>query len=110
MERVVARTSTPSRSRFVDAMGRYTSSVVTEAKDRSDARVHSIHDYFCLRRETVGAEPSFCIIEFALDLPSFVFEHAVIKNLRALTVDMLIIANVSDCTGCPFMQSLNTSS
>ncbi|TCD70718.1 terpene cyclase [Steccherinum ochraceum] len=92
-QRATACIGVDTQQRFIDAFDRYTASVVTEARDRNNARIRSIHDYLELRRGTVGAEPSFSVIEFGLDLPPCVFEHPVMKNLLAWAVDMLIVTN-----------------
>lgn len=95
-ERITARVRARRRQRFIDAIDRYTASAVEEAWDRTNAHVRSIHDYLALRRGSVGAEPSFSVNEFGLDIPDIVFEHPVMKKLLAVAVDMLIITNV--CT------------
>jgi hypothetical protein len=65
-----------------------------QAEDRGTARIRDVKSYFEIRRRTIGALPSFTILEMGMDLPDDVVEHPVIKALKALAVDMAIIANV----------------
>lgn len=52
-----------------------------------------MHDYFEVRRETIGAKPSFAINQINLDIPDHVLENAIITRLTNLCIDMMIIGN-----------------
>lgn len=67
--------------------------VVQQAEDRDDKHVRSIQGYFDVRRNTIGARPSFAILEIDMDLPDEVFYDPTIVKLTALCIDMLILGN-----------------
>ncbi len=67
--------------------------MVQQAEDRAQERVRSTEDYFQLRRETVGAKPSFAVGELYMNIPQEVIDHPVISKLSELCIDMLIIGN-----------------
>lgn len=48
-----------------------------------------------MRRRTIGARPSFVMLEMAMDVPDYVMGDPVIRELEALATDLTIIANVS---------------
>ncbi|KAF9038910.1 terpenoid synthase [Hymenopellis radicata] len=88
------RTATPiAQKRFIDMFQLYTDSVVQQAVDRNAHHIRDIDSYFDVRRDTIGAKPSFAINEVHLNLPDKVMEHPVIKELTALCIDMLCIGN-----------------
>ena len=94
-ERAVERTNEQTQKRFIDVFTQYTAAVVQEASDRADHRVRSIHDYLVLRRGTAAIAAAVAPLEFAFDIPAFVFEDATMKNLYAWIEDILIVINVS---------------
>jgi len=88
------RTATePSRRRFVRAFGRYTDSVVQQSSDRNRGYTRDIESYLLLRRETIGAFPSFAIIELHFNIPDHVMEHPTLRRLGDLCSDMISIGN-----------------
>ncbi|KAJ3514441.1 hypothetical protein NLJ89_g2384 [Agrocybe chaxingu] len=88
------RTATPSaQKRFIKAFKLYTDSVVQQSADRDKHLIRDIDSYFEVRRDTIGAKPSFAINEVHMNLPDYVMEHPVIKNLTAYCIDMLCIGN-----------------
>ena len=50
--------------------------------------------YMAVRRDTVGAKPSFALLEMDMEMPQEVFDHPTLTTLRDLTTDMLYLANV----------------
>jgi len=68
-------------------------SVVQQAVDRSNSYIRDFDSYFEVRRDTIGAKPSFAICELYLNLPEEVMNHPVIMKLTELCIDMLIIGN-----------------
>lgn len=52
-----------------------------------------MHDYFKIRRETIGVKPSFAINQIHLDLPDHVLENPIITRLTKLSIDLIIIEN-----------------
>ncbi|KAF8513346.1 terpenoid synthase [Hysterangium stoloniferum] len=82
-----------SQQRFVDAFDAYTSSVVQEAGDRDGNRLRDIESYMKLRRETIGARPSFAILEIEMDIPDYVIRHPIIEAITKSCVDIIIIGN-----------------
>ncbi|KAG6889178.1 hypothetical protein C0995_003089 [Termitomyces sp. Mi166 len=66
--------SAGARRRFVAAIEKFTASVTCQARDRALDYIRSIDEYFLVRRDTIGALPSFLVVEFRLNLPDEVFE------------------------------------
>lgn len=87
--------SAPSQQRFLTAFEEYLNAVVVQAKDRSRHRIRDIQSYLELRRNTIGAKPSFAIMEAEMNLPEEVIKHPVMVELTNLTIDLLCIGNVS---------------
>jgi hypothetical protein len=77
----------------VIAFQRYTDSVVQQSADRTQGRIRDVQTYFEVRRETIGARPSFAINAIHDNLPDNVIEHPVIESLTLYCIDMLIIGN-----------------
>ncbi|KAG6876666.1 hypothetical protein C0993_001380 [Termitomyces sp. T159_Od127] len=82
-----------ARRRFIQEMDKFTASVVQQAQDRAQNYIRNIDDYLLLRRDTIGAKPSFVLLEFKLNLPDEVFEDLVIQRLVNICVDMIILSN-----------------
>ncbi|KAK0443682.1 terpenoid synthase [Desarmillaria tabescens] len=85
--------SRTSQKRFVECFGHYTDSVVQQAKDRNQCYIRNIQDYFDVRRLTIGAYPSYAMLELGYDLPDEVFHHPTIVALRHMSCDLLIMDN-----------------
>jgi hypothetical protein len=51
-----------------------------------------------VRRDTIGAKPSFAILETGLNLPDQAVQHPAIVELSILSIDMILLGNVSDDT------------
>jgi hypothetical protein len=66
--------------------------VVEEAGDRATS-IRSIEQYFDLRRKTVGARPSFAMMEYDVDFPDGVLDHPSIEKLTLCAVDLIWIDN-----------------
>ena len=89
------RTATQTaQKRFVDTFGEYMNAVVQQAEDRSQKNIRTLDSYLEVRRDTIGAKPSFAILELEMDLPDDVFNHPILEKLRVLVIDMLCIGNV----------------
>jgi hypothetical protein len=71
----------------------YLDSVVQQAEDRTHNLIRDIKSYFDVRRDTIGAKPSFAINEIHLNIPDEVMEDPIIKTLTSTSIDMLIIGN-----------------
>ncbi|RKU48578.1 terpene cyclase, variant 3 [Coniochaeta pulveracea] len=85
--------STPAQQRFLTTFEEYLNAVVDEAKDRSHHRIRDVRSYLKLRRNTIGAKPSFAILEAGMELPEEVLNHPVLVELTNLTIDLLCIGN-----------------
>lgn len=68
-------------------------SVVQQAVDRNNNHIRDIDSYFEVRRDTIGAKPSFAICELYMNLPDTVMNHPVIMKLTELCIDLIIIGN-----------------
>jgi len=69
-------------------------SVVQQAEDRDNKHIRTVESYLEVRRDTIGAKPSFALLELEMDLPDDVFNHPTLEKLRMLVIDMLCIGNV----------------
>lgn len=54
-----------------------------------------MEEYFAIRRDTIGAKPSFAILELDMNIADDVMGHPIIEELTILAVDMIILGNVS---------------
>jgi Delta6-protoilludene synthase len=87
-------TATPtSQKRFISMFDLYTTSVVQQAIDREKNKIRKIEEYFEVRRNTIGAKPSFAINEIHLTIPAHVMENEIVKILHSTCIDMLCIGN-----------------
>ena len=80
--------------RFIQTFDTYCDSVVQQAAEREVNRRHTIESYLEMRRENIGAKPSFALLELDMELPDEIMEHPAIVNLSTWAIDMLIIGNV----------------
>ncbi|KAI0295705.1 terpenoid synthase [Russula brevipes] len=88
------KTASPgSQKRFIEHFGTYTQSVVQQAADRTHKHVRSIQEYLEVRRDTIGAKPSFAILETGMDLPDEAVRHPIIEELAILSIDMILLGN-----------------
>ena len=100
------------QKRFIDEFDEFVRAVVKQAQDR-DHLVFREHlpfsasviflptavqgdakSYMAVRRDTVGAKPSFALLEMDMELPQEVFDHPTLATLRDIATDMLYLANV----------------
>jgi hypothetical protein len=68
---------------------------VGQAADRTHEYIRTIDEYLEMRRDTIGAKPSFAILETGLDLPDEAVRHPIINELSTLAIDMILLGNVS---------------
>lgn len=94
-ELAIKTLSPTAQRRFIDTFDLYTASVVQQAEDRTHAYIRSIDSYLMVRRDTIGAKPSFALLEADMNLPDEVINHPVIVDLSISCIDMLILGNVS---------------
>ena len=66
-----------------------------QAADRTHEYIRTIDEYLEMRRDTIGAKPSFAILETGLDLPDEAVRHPIINELSILAIDMILLGNVS---------------
>lgn len=66
-----------------------------QAEDRSESHIRDIASYIEVRRNTIGAKPSFALLELDMDIPDEVFQNGAIQELTMATIDMLCLGNVS---------------
>ncbi|KAJ7474145.1 isoprenoid synthase domain-containing protein [Mycena latifolia] len=67
-----------SQRRFIDTFQSYMDAVVQEADDRNSSRIRDVKSYFEVRRDTIGAKPSFAICELHMNIPDEVITHPVL--------------------------------
>ncbi|KAF7432702.1 hypothetical protein PC9H_004644 [Pleurotus ostreatus] len=86
--------ATPTaQTRFVSSFQKYLDAVVQQAEDRVKGSVRSVEDYFRVRRDSIGVEPSFAIGELYMNIPQEVIDNPVIAKLRVIAIDLIHIAN-----------------
>ncbi|EIM79126.1 terpenoid synthase [Stereum hirsutum FP-91666 SS1] len=96
------KTATPkSQRRFVAAFDDYMNAVVQQAKDRTHSTIRDIDSYMEVRRKTIGAWPSFALLELDMDLPEDFMDHPVMHELHVLSISMICLGNVSDIAPLP---------
>lgn len=78
----------------MDTFDEYLLAIVQESRDHSAEKTHSIESYLDLRCRTIGAYPSFALLELELDLPDKVLEHPLVKILTHAATLMIAIGNV----------------
>lgn len=66
-----------------------------QAADRTHKYIRTVDEYLEARRDTIGAKPSFAILETGLNLPDEVVRHPIIDELSILSIDMILLGNVS---------------
>jgi hypothetical protein len=93
-ELAIQTATATAQRRFVDTFGQYMNAVVQQAEDRTQHHIRSLDSYLDVRRDTIGAKPSFAILELEMDIPDHVFNHPTLENLRLWVIDMLCIGNV----------------
>ena len=94
-----ARTTvTPEAEKhFIEAFTDCVRSVATEAEDRDNTILHDIDSYLTFRRRNIGIRSSFMPGELQLSLPDEVYYHPIIRELKDLIADLVLLDNVSHC-------------
>ncbi|KAN0078464.1 Isoprenoid synthase domain containing protein [Tylopilus felleus] len=92
-ELTIQNASTQSQKRFIKTFEEYLEAVVQQAIDRNKHRIRDIKSYIDVRRDTIGAKPSFALLELALDIPDEVIAHPAIQEMSFASIDMLCIGN-----------------
>ena len=85
--------SKTAQQRFIRGFKGYTDAVVQQSLDRDQSHIRDIASYFEVRRETVGAKPSFAIHQLHYDLPDEFMDHPTVAALTILCIDMIIMGN-----------------
>lgn len=89
------KTASPqAQKRLIKAGIAYAKAVVQRAADRRLKHIRSVEEYFEVRRDTIGAKPSFALIELDMNLPDETVKHPVVEELTILAIDMIILDNV----------------
>jgi Delta6-protoilludene synthase len=68
---------------------------VDQAADRTHKYIRTVDEYLEIRRDTIGAKPSFAILETGLNLPDEAVRHPIINELSIVAIDMILLGNVS---------------
>ncbi|KAJ7797223.1 terpenoid synthase [Mycena olivaceomarginata] len=92
-ERAIKTCSVSAQRRFVETFTKYTKSVVEQAEDRDHNTIRCVDEYLAIRRDTIGAKPSFAVLEFGMDLADEVLQHPAMVSLTSTTIDLLILGN-----------------
>ncbi|KAF9232893.1 isoprenoid synthase domain-containing protein [Melanogaster broomeanus] len=89
-------TSTPGAyKRFIRAFEGWSSSQVTQSRNRSQDRMLSVEEFIHMRRATIGGAMVEAVIEYSLDLdlPDEVFENPIIQAMSVATNDLMTWPN-----------------
>jgi hypothetical protein len=95
-ERFKARTECLGvRERFMAAMQDYCHGALQQVQYCSTGTSRDLEDLLAVRRSSVAVLPLYSLVEFGhrLDVPKQVFEHASIRRIRALALDVILIQN-----------------
>ncbi|KAJ6583837.1 terpenoid synthase [Mycena vulgaris] len=93
-EWIGGETATPfSQVRFIETFQSYMDAVVQQADDRNSHRIRDIESYFEVRRDTIGAKPSFAICEIHMKIPDEIMAHPAVAKMSILCIDALIVGN-----------------
>lgn len=81
--------------RFIKAFEAWSSSQVTQSRNRSQDRMPSVDEFILMRRATIGGALVEAMIEYSLDLdlPDVVFENPIIKAMSDATTDLMTWPN-----------------
>ncbi|KAJ4471607.1 terpenoid synthase [Lentinula aciculospora] len=78
---------------FIETFDTYTSSVVEQAEDRVTHHIRDVESYLEVRRDTIGAKPSFALLHLGSELPTDFLSHPLVEYITTITIDLLIIGN-----------------
>ncbi|KAJ3934533.1 MAG: terpenoid synthase [Lentinula lateritia] len=78
---------------FIETFDTYTTSVVEQAEDRVTHHIRDVESYLKVRRDTIGAKPSFALLHLGSDLPEGFLLNPLVECITTLTIDLLIIGN-----------------
>ncbi|KAF7303042.1 Terpenoid synthase [Mycena kentingensis (nom. inval.)] len=76
--------SPTAQKRFVREFGIYAQACVDQARDRAEAGFRDIDSFMEMRREDVGAKPSFALIGMDQNIPDEVYDHPVLAKARSI--------------------------
>jgi len=88
-----AKASITATRRFVKHYELYAAAVCEQAEDRDNSFVRDIDAYMALRRDTIGAKPSFDLLLLAMEIPDEKLDDPKIVELELLAIDMIILGN-----------------
>ncbi|KAA1470674.1 terpenoid synthase [Dentipellis sp. KUC8613] len=92
-ELAIKTASAQAQKRFVQTFEEYLQSVILQASDRERSHIRNIDSYLKVRRDTIGAKPSYALLEFDMNLPDEVISHPILQELTYLSIDMLCLGN-----------------
>ena len=84
-----------ARKHFEKAFIDYLNSVYDQALDRDTENIHTIESYLKMRRENIGAKPSFVVAVLDIDIPDEAFYHPSVVELGSIAAEILTLDNVS---------------
>ncbi|KAL4071511.1 isoprenoid synthase domain-containing protein [Scleroderma yunnanense] len=87
--------STGAYKRFIRAWEDWSSSQVTQSRNRSQDRIPSVDEFILMRRATIGGAMVEAMVEYSLDLdlPDNVFENSIIRAMSDATNDLMTWPN-----------------
>lgn len=94
-ELAIQTASPTSQKHFIEAFTDYLNSVVSQANDRDNNTLCTVDTYLRMRRENIGARPSYVPGELHLNIPDEAFYHPIIKELEYHIAELIILDNAS---------------
>ncbi|KAG2145439.1 terpenoid synthase [Suillus bovinus] len=87
--------------RFIRAFEAWSSSQVSQSRNRSEDRMPSVDEFILMRRATIGGALVEAMVEYSLDLnlPDIVFENPIIKAMSDATTDLMTWPNKEQADG-----------
>lgn len=86
--------SESSQRHFIESFSAYLHSLIQQAADRENESALDVDQYLRIRRQNIGANPSYAPLELAFELPDEVFSHPLIVQLSSFITDIIILDNV----------------
>lgn len=70
--------------------------MVEQAARRSQSYICTVDEYMTARRDNIGSDPTFALMEVCLnlDIPHEVMQHPAMLSLNRDATDMIILTNV----------------
>ena len=93
--RAILSSKTIAQDRFIRHMEEFLGALVEQAREREEERTPSLEEYRLLRPLPGAMYPSFEVADLIVGLPEDVIEHPLMRSLRSVISDLVLLNNVS---------------